>query len=427
MSLSRCSVLVLVLVLVCLLCVPAVAAAQQVHVVSQVVGPGVDFVNLQLAIDGADDGDIIVVQPGTYSGAVITNRHLTVAGVIGPAGERAIVGGLTIQDVDASRAVSVRGLATINSFVSGVVSVLDCDGPVLLEDCTVDATTLFQKNPSKVSGSPRVMFTRCSFLGAEGDNSATSATPGLPALLIELDSTVSLYDCDVTGGPGADGDFVFNIIPYLASAGGPAVRVTGGTVLVAGGTLRGGSGGDGAQGNAPGCVTPEPGGSGLELQAGLLRRLDATLLGGEPGVPAACGGSAAAGGGLVVLGGSVVDIPEELRTLEISSPIEQGGTCTIEVHGAPGQSVTLLQSLAPLAGWLGGLKGTLAGAPPFLSIGLGALDGSGGLLFTVPIPTAILPPGIEGVTFIDQVVVGAASGGGLLSTPSTLVLVDDLP
>ena len=53
------------------------------------------------------------------------------------------------------------------------------------------------------------------------------------------------------------------------------------------------------------------------------------------------------------------------------------------------------------------------------------MDGS--LTFDVTLPGGLLPPGIEAVSFVEQAVTAAAGGGGLLSSPSALVLVDEIP
>ena len=87
----------------------------------------------------------------------------------------------------------------------------------------------------------------------------------------------------------------------------------------------------------------------------------------------------------------------------------------------------MLQALSPLGTWLGGLKGTLAGAPAYAVFALGPAGADGTLGFSVPLPGNLLPPGVHAVQFVDQCVVAASSGGGLLSSPSSVVLVDDLP
>jgi len=74
-----------------------------------------------------------------------------------------------------------------------------------------------------------------------------------------------------------------------------------------------------------------------------------------------------------------------------------------------------------------GLKGTLAGQPPYLSFLLGPLDVSGNLVLEAPLPASVLPPGLQSVTFIDQLVAAAAGGGGVLSSPTLVPLVDAVP
>jgi hypothetical protein len=122
-----------------------------------------------------------------------------------------------------------------------------------------------------------------------------------------------------------------------------------------------------------------------------------------------------------------VTIPQTARELVINSPLEGGATVKISVHGQPGEMVLFLQALAPLGNFLAGLKGTLAGQPPYLSFLLGPLDGGGNLVLEAPLPASVLPAGLHSVTFIDQLVAAASSGGGVLSSPTIVALVDDVP
>ena len=114
------------------------------------------------------------------------------------------------------------------------------------------------------------------------------------------------------------------------------MRVFSGTLFAAGSTLSGGRGGNGVlQAGGPGCLVPANGGVGLELN-GLLRRLDTMIAGGSAGSAVACGSASDGASMSVLAGGSVMDIPETLRSLEITSPVQGGDVLTISIHGAPG-------------------------------------------------------------------------------------------
>ena len=404
------------------------AAAGDVLVVAPIAGPGIDFIAVQEAVAAAHDGDVLVILPGDYDGQVLLeNRQLVLAGVTGPGGERPRLAGLLLSNLAADRATIVRGLDIQPTFFGpNSLTVQQCAGPVLLEDCRVLDFGVQYDSPQVVD-CDHVVFTRCTLQGPRGlPFSASAATPGGSGLQV-TDSSVTLYDVSATGGRGSDAELLFSFHPP-ASVGGAGVTVSGGTLFVAGCNLSGGAGGDGTDPLGPGdCFPPANGGDGLVLD-GLLRRLDTTLAAGAPGVePPACPPAAAPGSDLVVLGGSIVDIPQTLRRFALNSPVAPGDIVSLDVTGAPLEPVVLLQALAPLGQWLGGLKGTLAGAPPYTTFTLGFLDSAGTLHLEFPLPAGVLPPGLSSLLIVDQLVTPAAGGGGLLSSPSALVLVDEIP
>ena len=83
---------------------------------------------------------------------------------------------------------------------------------------------------------------------------------------------------------------------------------------------------------------------------------------------------------------------------------------------------------APLSptGGVVGLKGTLAPAVPFASLTFGTIPAGGELLLTLPIPD-VLPVGLGGIVLVDQGLIGPPAGGGVLSSPTVSVLVDEVP
>lgn len=400
-------------------------AAQQVHVVGPLGTPGADFESVQAAVNGAADGDVIVVLPGDYDAQVLLDdRALVLAGVTGAGGERAELGGLVIRNLGAARSVVVRGFDVEPGFMGETLAVQDCDGPVLVEDLQVDDDNHFATQLSRIERSQHVVLTRSALHGPRGfifgiDDKLDGGT-GLQV----TDATVALYDCTVTGGRGAWGTFAGIETPVAGSGGGTGLRLLAGTVLLAGTEVRGGDGGKGTLGPNQ-CAPPGDGGTGLQGD-GLLRRLDATIAGGAPGPQPGCPPDGVPGTAMAFTGPDLT-LPQTLRRLEISSPIEEGGTVSLDIKALPLEPVLLLQAAAPLGNWLGGLKGTLAGAPPWVVYSLGVTGPTGALSFSLAVPTGLFPPGLEATLLVDQLVTAAAGGGGLLSSPSAVTLVVDLP
>jgi hypothetical protein len=400
----------------------APAAAQQVHVVGPPGTPGPHFESIQQAIDTAADGDVIVVEPGPYPERLsIVDRQLVLAGRTGPAGERAEIMGVRIGWLAPERSVVVRGFGIYPFVDPEVLSIHDCEGSVLVEDLNPSGPFILGGAPSRIARSGRVVIARSTLVGPIGQLGLFSSTPGGTGLIVE-DSSVALYDCQVSGGLGTGATVIFTVIS--PSDGGPGLDVVSGTVLLAGTTVQGGQGGSGSIATTP-CSSPADGGTGL-IGGGVVRTLEATILGGEPGAQPGCGPDGSLGADST-LTGTLLPYAQTLRRLQLSSPVAEGGLCHVAIQGLPLEPLILLQSAAPLGTWLGGLKGVLAGAPPYVVYALGATGADGTLAFDVPIPAGLFPPGIEGVLLVDQLVTAAAGGGGLLSSPSSVVVVTDLP
>jgi len=416
-------------------------AAAEVYFVSGANLPGTDFTNLQVAIDAAADGDVLLVaNSGVIPEAVIGNKSLVIAGVESEGtGLRPLVTRLAVVGLEAGKSIVVRDFQVFfSSNEQNYFDVTDCAGAVLFENCRLHAGVNQQNKPisvANVKNSAHVLFTRCDFegsdgLGTPGFGGTSTATIGGPGLVVEA-SSVTLYECHVTGGKGSVAFFYADspILPVPSSGGGQGIQVWSGMLNLVGTTVQAGAGGAGSDPATGGvqCLAPSPGGAGVR-SFGTVRRLDSQLTGGAGGAGVSCFPAAASGQEIVLLpGGSVMSVPEAARSLEISSALENGGTCSVALHGAPGELLTLLLSFTPSASWHVGLKGTLAGQPPYVTALLGPLDGNGALAFDVPLAGNLLPAAVDSLSFTAQAIAAASSGGGLLSSPTAVLLVHDVP
>lgn len=215
--------------------------AQRVWVVAPTIGPGIDFVQIQPAVDAAVDGDTVLVRAGTYTAFLISGKSLTVAadGVTVSLTSQREVG---IRNVSATQAVVVRGFSLFRNGPS-VLAISDCIGPVSIEDCNFGINASSNDSAASLSNARSVTFLRC-FLGG---------TTVLPASgghgLLASSSTIAFHDCGVRatpslreGSPGPAGMVLNRSFAYAA-----------GTTIV---------GGDGGPGRGGGGYCPSPPGQG---------------------------------------------------------------------------------------------------------------------------------------------------------------------
>jgi hypothetical protein len=409
------------------LLVPLAAAvgAQTVRVVAPSPGPGVDFTAVQSAIDASADGDMVVVLPGKYPDSVtVLNKSLVLHGVPDASGKRPEVRDVQVIGIAPIRSVIVRGLSAFPSLAIAPITVRieNCLGPVLIEDCIFDATGSQVAKPVTVKNCGKVVFARSVLRGVQ---SVLTFPPSFgESGLVITDSVVSAYDCEIEGGYGKSSVWGQ---PAVSGFGGPGVELISGSLFAAGGSIRGGPGGDGVPepGGGAGCIAAGGGGPGV-LLGGLLRRLDVLIEGGAAGAPLGC--APGLPGVDIVPGGGSIDVIDELHAqLSASSPAEPGAACPLELSGVPGSPVLLLVSLQLGGGFLAGLHGTLLPATPIEGAWLGPVPASGVLAVAPLVPADSLPAGAEGMQLALQAIVPAAAGGGLLSSPSSLLITFDVP
>jgi hypothetical protein len=402
------------------------AAGNHVHV----VGPGLPFTEIQQAIDAATSTDVILVRSGSYASFKVQAKILTIAW--DGEGTRPRVLTARVTGLAAHQRAVLRGLdlgPTQHGSLGVEPLAIEINlGSVLIEDCRVAAhiaAAIGKPALVRVADSARVMFVRSTLRGKDDFHEpATGQIAAGTAGLAISNSGVSLYDCEIHGGAGRSA--TAQLFLSFSTLGRTALTAVGGTLLIAGGTVRGGDGGSGASSIPVGCLDPASGGPGLVATGTTIRRFDATFAGGTAGVAASgCPANASDGVPATTAGGVLVTFAETLRSLELSSPCVEGDTCTAKLRGKAGDACVLLYAGLPGLAYVGGLKGTLICAFPLQSFFLGVLPPSGEIALPFVLPPNSLPSGIEAAELFVQFDTPGDLGSGVLAAPSTFVLIDD--
>ncbi len=327
------------------------ATARQVWTVDD-DGPA-DFSSITKAILSASEGDVLLVQPGTYDPFEL-DKSLA---IIAPAGaSRPYVAGT-------SRASGVNEC----SFVRLSFEVLELSsiaGRVVIDDCQIKPPFeygLFYFGPSvalKAAECAQVLVTRTSVEGPHAFEDSPDGSTYCAVHLIETEA--AFIQCSLKGGQGGDGS-----IEYAFLTGGTGLRAESSTVSLAGTNVFGGHGASacGAIGCAGcGSFCGGPGGNGVwTTSSDLTARGDPSnvIRGGSPGVSGQPGGvSIRAVSSLVIASGvtlpdgivptdSVILTPRPAEPFLTVTGDDASGLRTLNLFGPKGDPALLALSLAP--------------------------------------------------------------------------------
>jgi hypothetical protein len=393
--------------ILCLLGVVPALAAQQVFVV-EASGLG-DFTTLQGAVDAAATGDVIIVQSTDTAASnvtVIDGKGLTVVGRIPT---KPNVPPIFVRNVPLGATVAIRHLtASPNVFNMGIgIGLEDSPGTVFLEEAVARGSNGDPTFPKGLTGMhidncDSVVMSRCEVHGGAGESSLFLGS-GVGGVGLECDGgRISVTKSFVGGGAGG---------PLFAGGasgkpGGHGIDASGDYLYFSGTAVAGGLNGDCAT-----CV----GSDGLHLDGGLVQFVESTFKAGATGL-------GIPGQDIVAPPGSVQDLMDTSRLLEISALLPEGQTGSLVYRGAPMDVVAVFVSteagFLPLPSKAGVWQlGPRTSGP----LPIGTADGSGELQITFSAPAI----GPEGLTIFVQAVAQEATQGKLrIAGASALVVID---
>ena len=392
------------------------------------VGPTGDFPDIQLAVDFATDGDVILVQAGAYGSVVISNKTLSITADTDAA---VTTQDIVVQDLTLGRNVSLAGLTVTFSGASQLpgLTAVDNVGGLRVADCDITGQngSIFQY------GGPGAVIASCgnvSFVGSVvsggGGFHPAGTLPG--SLGVDAsDSVVSFHGGSVVGGAAVG----TNTFPALV--GGIGLRAEDTEAFASGTLFRGGTGGAAMSclpglGADPGGV----GGAGVSLVGGLsiFRQQDCLLLGGAGGPgsfpdPTWC----PSGGAQGPTGPDLVDPLAANRLLggtahgfEAPTPLREFVPFTASLVGEPGDLAAVLTHVGTASSFQSGVNAQLLLQLTFQVKLVGVLPASGVLEATTAFPDLGL--GVqEEVLFTQPLFLG--TGGELnLGAPYTAIVLD---
>ncbi|MEM7307644.1 MAG: hypothetical protein AAF682_13280 [Planctomycetota bacterium] len=409
-----------------LLACPA-AAQGVVWVVDDDGGPGVDFVEIQDAVDATADGDTVLVRDGLYADFQVVDKHLAILADVDAAPYAAAI---DVLDLAAGRVTSLHGLR------SRELSIEDCLGVVWVEGHTSSSG----RPACDVVESTDVVVVDSVFSGASGSSpSLFSYESNSPGRGIDLtNSTVHLYGVTSSGGGGAPGW----VGGPTGGGGGTGLRFTGIDFVYASGCdFRGGSGGPGYSPVATSLFGSEMCGSGGSGAAGVslgnadeLVHRGCTFLGGSAGI----GGKVLLFGSTEILqqcndgfpgspisagsGAVVTEIVRPHRSFAVNSPAREGETLTLDFEGQPGDLAFLFLSVGTAPFYNQPCGGSiLFDAGSFLTVATTPVDSRGLATLSVPVPVFGPQPALHfyvQANFVDTL------GDCNVSSGSVLTLLD---
>jgi hypothetical protein len=411
-------------------------SAPQVLVVDDGGGPGVDFADIQQAVNAAADGATILVQDGHYDGFTVLGKGLQVVAAQGA--DVSIEGaGISVRQVPEGSHVLLRALLAPSSDEEGL-AVLHCQGAVVVEECAFQGAAgqgAFALPNYHPAGYPAVrvedavvVLLRSTAQGGDGSDYVLLSAEqgdGAPALLVRGDGGTVVHGGVYTGGAGGDVDD--DDSAYPGGAGGDAIRLADAALVHASGAeLHGGDGGlggydfDGFTGTFH-CGDGGDGGSGIAEGdlPGQASVLDVTVDPGLGGLGYLC---PAGDPGVPFDVGALTLIPEQALDLRMPGPVAESGTLVLELAGPVGAPVLLAFAPAPAVYDLPPLVGPALVSPVGLAVvGLGALPASP---FALAFPLSLDLPAGTALTLYAQAVYVAPSGAVVPGAAATAVLLD---
>jgi hypothetical protein len=391
-----------------LACVVALVAPLRAGVIVLDAAGAGDYTQFLPAFAAAADGDVLLVKPGQYYGLQVFPPLAKAITIVGdPGGSRPAIADLVMQALPAGRTLVLRGL-DLEAAVFRGLDVFDCAGAVVIEDCVIKGAVGWGESPVSPAGwsgarlqdCASVSFVRCNFVGGRGTDESLDGPlpfgPGDGGAAAEIRAShVAFHDCTLTGGAGGQGSF------NTGANGGAGLLLIASSALISGCLAQGGAGGtDCSAAQLPAWCN---GGPGVELVSGsTLQVLEGSWTGGVAG--------AGAGGqpglpGVPFVGpvGQPTVFVGTARSIDITSPVREQQTGTLQLDGLPGDVVLLFMAFGGASVPLPGKQGWLALAPPMLGpVVFGPIvDPSGvqALGFTAP---DVLPAALEGVTVLLQ-------------------------
>lgn len=377
--------------------------------------------NIQLAVNAAAPGDVILVAPGTYTEVVqVDGKGIAIVADGNPA-LLASLATLEVRNIPAGQTFVLDGffLDLPDAFLGPDIPFVAEDnlGALRIQNCTFIGDPGYQGQgqlgawpgtvAAQVWDSASVTFHHCTFEGGDGaslfdediDFAATNGGHGLQV----ISSTVDVFDSFARGGVAGS---YYDTVGMTGRSGGSAVQASGTSVVqVHGSTLIGGHGGA-ADCDFFGCGDGGPGGSGVLLTGTSHGSVRDNIY--QPGMGGPAGGFGAQDGsdGKAVFastpGSSQAEFSAEYRAFDVPSPVREGAAAVLTFTGEPGDAVLLFGALASSHTALPGHGGDfLVGFPLLLTaITLGSIPASGTLQLLVPITD--LGVGIDALTLSLQ-------------------------
>ena len=389
-----------------LLALPSALCADTVFVVDDDGGPGVDFTDIQSAIDGVASGDVLLIKEGDYEAFSIVSKSLVL--IADTDQTVSITGQVQIERIVEVHVLNLVGLEIANPS-GAAVEVRECDGPVLLQSCSLTGEAL----PSALAVVDSVAVTL-----VDCDVETGASTAGVAALS-GLDSSIHVFNSDLSGGEGAS-------TQSGASSGGPAATLAGGFLYASGSNLTGGSGGAGQSGTF-GCTDGADGGAGLvttsspkTLEPATAEIFDSVIQGG----PAGSAGSTSCSPGqtgtaIQVSSGAVNEVEGKAYPFSVLTPIRALEFTQFDFCGAPGDCLFAIYGSSMTPQFYPILQGSLI--PPTTNVDyLGVFSPTGEISLLV---AYFLFPSQGSNTLYFQSAVFNATDGFVLSEPRSLVVV----
>ncbi len=381
------------------------------------------FVSIQAAVNAAQEGDVVLVRPGNYTGFVALNKSLIVVGDLGAA--IVVQGTVRVVDLAASKFVVLANLlVTGTNFVpieqSAGLDLANNAGSVRVEACTLTGG----------NGVGRGVHARAcddvALVGCELRGGTSSGTQSVcDGLDVAEASIVTVYGCVIQGGAGT----AISCTQQVGHDGADGGDVRNAFLFGANSTFEGGRGGDAERGFIFGCPMSGNGGDGIHAVNAAVHLFDSATVAGSGGQGIQGCGSCAYSGyvGAARSGGSFSDLVGSSRLLYLSTPATSGSTTTAALHGTPGDYVSLLVSETPAPSeFIPGWHGMLLVPRPRAGLGTrvlpaGTIPASGDINMPLALPT--IAPGAPARTLFVQALFRDTQGNVFLSGARSLTVL----